>query len=412
MAKRDSNATMTVGPARSRTELSALLDIIAPTFNFPRELADRYQKLVGARNFRVIRDGPALLGGLALIPMGQFFGGRSVPMTGVAVVGVAPEHRGRGAALTLMRCALQEMQAQGTPLSALYPAVWPLYQAAGYGVAGARYEIKLALRELALRDLDRALVVRRARASDKEPMARLYRSRAASTAGNLDRTELLWRRVRQPRGETAQGFVVANPARRDAIEAYAYYLQKPSTEAPYSLQCSDVVAAAPQAGRRLLAFLGAHCSLADYATYHGHPDDPLLKLLPERSFKAKLVDHWMLRIVDVKRALEARGYSRHITARAEFEVRDEVLPQANNGRFAIAASNGKCHVRTIAKSKGAARPCPVIDVRGLAALYSGHATPRDLMVAGLLEAGARSERDLESLASIFAGANPWMPDMF
>src|SRR5687767_14511937 len=120
-------ATMTskpfhIGPPRSAKELSALSDIIAPIFNFPREQAGRYEKQIGSKNFRVIKSGSTMLGGLALIPMGQFFGGRSVPMTGVAAVGTAPEHRGSGAASALMRATLQEMHAQSIALSTLYPA--------------------------------------------------------------------------------------------------------------------------------------------------------------------------------------------------------------------------------------------------------------------------------------------------
>src|SRR2546426_9159996 len=124
--------SLTVGPLRNARELSALLDILAPTFNFSRENAARYTKIVGRKNYRVVRRGSMVLGGCALLPMGQFFGGRSVPMMGVGAVGVAPEHRGQRAASTLMRAALKDMHARGYPLSALYPATLPLYRSAGY----------------------------------------------------------------------------------------------------------------------------------------------------------------------------------------------------------------------------------------------------------------------------------------
>jgi len=74
-------------------------------------------------DLRVLTDtgNGRVVAGLILIPMGQFFGGRSVPMHGVAGVGVAPEARGQGAAAELMRCALREMPAAGFPISGLYP---------------------------------------------------------------------------------------------------------------------------------------------------------------------------------------------------------------------------------------------------------------------------------------------------
>ena len=50
-----------------------------------------------------------------------------------------------------------------------------------------------------------------------------------------------------------------------------------------------------------------------------------------------------------------------------------------------------------------------MDVRGLAALYSGYASPRALKALGLLEA---SDADLAKLAVAFSGATPWMPERF
>uniref|UniRef100_A0ACD5H2L2 GNAT family N-acetyltransferase n=1 Tax=Desertifilum tharense IPPAS B-1220 TaxID=1781255 RepID=A0ACD5H2L2_9CYAN len=79
------------------------------------EYWDYYANNIGLENFRIVRQGETLQGGLALIKMGQWFGGQRVPMTGIAAVGIAPEYRGTGAAKTLMSEALRELQAQNTP---------------------------------------------------------------------------------------------------------------------------------------------------------------------------------------------------------------------------------------------------------------------------------------------------------
>ncbi|MGB3759997.1 MAG: GNAT family N-acetyltransferase, partial [Rivularia sp. (in: cyanobacteria)] len=60
-------------------------------------------KLMGIENLRVIRQNQEVIGGLAVIPMAQWWGGESVAMTGIAGVGIAPEYRGGGAALSLMQ---------------------------------------------------------------------------------------------------------------------------------------------------------------------------------------------------------------------------------------------------------------------------------------------------------------------
>src|SRR6185295_16930186 len=88
--------------------------------------------------------------GLVLIPMGQWFGGKRVPMTGIAAVAVEPFARGKGAAKRLLVSMLQELQGKGVALSTLYPATQVLYRAVGYEQAGSRYEVRAPCRSLAI----------------------------------------------------------------------------------------------------------------------------------------------------------------------------------------------------------------------------------------------------------------------
>jgi predicted acetyltransferase len=110
----------------------------------------------------------------------------------------------------------------------------------------------------------------------------------------------------------------------------------------------------------------------------------------------------MLRIVDVIGALSARGYPAGVSAELQLDVRDELLPW-NNGRFVLTVADRRASVR----SGGAG--WVGLDVRDLAALYSGYLTPQELLAAGSL---AGSEADLATAAQIFAGPRPWTPDMF
>ena len=85
-----------------------------------------------------------------------------------------------------------------------------------------------------------------------------------------------------------------------------------------------------------------------------------------------------------------------------FDVSDDVLP-ANNRRFTMEVSGGAARVR-----KGG-RGDLKIDVRGLAPLYSGHLSVRELQSTGYVNG---SEDALAAAGAIFAGPAPWMPDIF
>ena len=80
---------------------------------------DDWSYKLGVDRLWVVRYKGQIAGVTGILDMGQWFGGRSVPMGGVTAVGVAPEHRGRGTASVLMKRALEEHYAQG--LGPIYP---------------------------------------------------------------------------------------------------------------------------------------------------------------------------------------------------------------------------------------------------------------------------------------------------
>jgi Predicted acetyltransferase involved in intracellular survival and related acetyltransferases len=49
--------------------------------------------------------------------------------------------------------------------------------------------------------------------------------------------------------------------------------------------------------------------------------------------------HWMLRIVNVEKALLGRGYPQNINGQVHIEVFDEILPW-NKGKFIITLEQG------------------------------------------------------------------------
>ncbi len=120
-------------------------DITQQCFNESPSEWRSYSKLVGLENFRFIRRAGEVVGGLAILQMGQWFGGRCVPMGGIASVGVSPEHRGTGVAVELLTQMLRELHANGVPISTLYAATQRPYRKVGYEQAGTccRWELPL-----------------------------------------------------------------------------------------------------------------------------------------------------------------------------------------------------------------------------------------------------------------------------
>jgi len=410
----------TYGPPKDAEEFARMLAIARDTYLMTPELAQRYGTMQGMENFRTVRlndsangaeASPTNAGSLTLIHMGQHFGGRSVPTVGVGAVCVSPEHRAGGAASFMMRSTILEAHAKGIPLSTLYPATLKLYRSVGYQQAGSRHEIKVPLGEVNIDE--RGLHVRPLIDTDQPSIRALQHARARQSNGTLDRNEVMWKRASRPRDGEATGYGVFDDG--GALLAYAYLYKKEGGGRFYSLLLSDLCviggAAGHQAGRRLWTFLAHHRSLADTVTWFGSPDDPFLKLLPERIAEIKLHFQWMLRVVDVPAALMARGWPRGISAELHLDVEDDLIT-ANNGRYILELNDGSAQVST------GGRGDLKIDICGLAGLYSGHQSPIDLEMLGLLSAaGHVKDRDelYARAAAAFspgAGGAAYLQEMF
>ncbi len=132
------NKSVDVGRPADDRELRDFVALAARALSFEDADVDLWARREGQANMRVARVGDEVVGGLTVQRMGQWFGGRSVPMGGVRAVAVAPEHRGCGIASSLLRVALREMYEDGVALSALYPATQTVYRKSGYAPAGLR----------------------------------------------------------------------------------------------------------------------------------------------------------------------------------------------------------------------------------------------------------------------------------
>ncbi len=383
----------------SPAEARRLEPALSLAFNLGPKEAARWIRRAGRDQFRVALRGREVLGGLALHPMGHWFGGRSVPAVGVAGVAVLPEHRAAGVASFLMRESVREMARRRTAISGLFPATLPVYRRAGYEQAGSW--IHYAVPPEALDPGPRDLAVRPARPADRPVIRALYGEVARGSAGCLDRTPYLWWRVfGRGKPDTRTYLVLRGKAPAGYVCVRQEEHEGPGR--PYDLFLGDVAFTTEAAGRRILSFLAAHRSLAEEVHWFGGPADPLVGLLGEVRTRVKRVVRWMVRVVDLRAAVAARGYPPGLAAEVHLDVADDLLP-GNAGRWVLRVAGGRG--RAVRGGRGSVR----VDVRTLAPIYTGFASPRELRPAGGVDGPGA---DLDALGALFAGPAPWMREGF
>ncbi|MDQ3856294.1 MAG: sterol carrier protein domain-containing protein, partial [Chloroflexota bacterium] len=272
----------------------------------------------------------------------------------------------------------------------------PVYRRNGYERAGVAMAYKLPAHQLPTGR--HGLEVRRATEADQPLLRKLYAARAQQTAGNLDRNEYMWERVFDRDDSVVSAYLVA---REGTPEGYVAYTQQREGD-NRDLYARDLVALTSEAARALLLFLAGHRSTIDHIGWMGSPADPLLFQVSDPSFKVPWYGNWLVRVVDVPAALQARGYLEGVEAELHLRVVDDVLPW-NNGSFVLVVSEGPAEVRE------GGRGDLTLDVRGLAPLYSGYLSAHGLVTAGYAEGDASA---LALASTVFAGPVPWMAEGF
>jgi predicted acetyltransferase len=352
------------------------------------------ERLLGA-----YRDG-RLVGMLNLLAFGQWFGGRAVPMGGVASVVVAPEERGLGIAPRLLERAIELMIERDEVISTLGPATSWVYRKCGwehgglYGVASVRTSELAALPAGTGRE-------RRALPSDREAIVAAYDRAASLRPGYLARPAWLWN---DRLGDRAHRYVYV--VERDGrIDGFVAYSQSAATRG-YTVWVDDLISVDADTERTLWRHLGAHAAQAEHVTVAGVPLDALALLLPEQTIRPLGQQLWMTRIVDAPGAIAQRGYPAGVHADVAFRLVDHFVA-VNDGCWRLVVDGG---AGTLERIDTGIEPDLELTVNGLATLYTGWSSAAVLEQAGL--ARGLAPEVASSLDAIFSGRRAVMCDDF
>ena len=349
-------------------------------------------------NLRDVRIGEldgALVAYLVLYPLEGWVRGTRVPLAGIGSVAVSPEHRRRGVGDALMRATLRELRQRGDALCMLYSFRGAFYRRYGWGLVET--PTMLSVPPALLPASDEARRVRRLRMPDRPLVQELY-DRHVKERGHfaLARRPEWWER----RLWGYEGEWVVYEKRRGQIEGYLQ-LQIDSGDGPWKLvlTVNEYVAHTPDAHRGLTGYLHGlrdqavemvmatppdapwAAQLADAANLRGEMKLGVVRSAGHTGYGA------MLRLVDVKAALERLPVAPAARGEVVLEVVDPVLPQ-NERAWRVQARDGRLTVRAESARRTAGRdrlPRLVTGAETLAILVSGALSPVVAAETGLVE---------------------------
>jgi predicted acetyltransferase len=383
--------------AARRTDVDALVDLSLRAYRVSSAEARRDfytdHPRFETKDVRVLELAGEVVASLVLYPLQAYVRGERLPVTGIGSVAVSPEHRRRGVADALLRSTLVEMRERGDGWSMLYPFRGDFYRRFGWGLVET--PTMLSVPPAALPASDEARQVRRARTADRAHVQALY-DRVVQARGHftLARRPVWWER--RLWGYEGEWLVYARPS--GSIEGYLQ-LQIDSTDGPWKLvvTVNEFVAATAEAHRGLAGYLHGlrdqavevvmatpadapwATQLADAANLRGELKLGVLRSSGHAGYGA------MLRVLDVKTALQPLPLATDAHGDVVIEVRDELLP-ANAGPWQLSAREGSLSVRREPASATARKlPRLTCGVDVLASVVAGALHPVRAAEAGLLE---------------------------
>jgi predicted acetyltransferase len=352
-------------------------------FGGPRQL-DKAPWPHGWRAQVVELDG-RLAGHLKVLDYRQFFGGRAVPMGGVASVAVDPYARGRGVATALLDAAIADMREQGQSVSALFASAPALYRSADWEQVGGYLRTTVTPEQLAALPKPAARrELRPALEADLPALQAAYLALASTMDGMLDRATASF--------DPAQvlGFDIVDLAPGPDGPLGYLTAQRPVGD---RLTVYDLVAADQDTLRTLLRQLGSWAGQIKEVSLR-ILDPAMRDLVLPQPLQHVVTNHpWMLRVVDLPAAVAARGWPAAELLRpfaVDIEVADEHAPW-HAGRHRIAVEDGRVSCRP--GGSGAVR----LSARALGPWFAGSADTRALRRAGLLDGDPAAAARLDAL---------------
>jgi len=356
-------------------DLDALLTVHAAAFPDPRGREARRKNFCenprGAlSDLFVAERGGRIVGHGFLFPMRAYFGGQAVTVGGVASVGVTPDARRSRVGRSLLLGLISEMRARQVAVSMLYPFRHDFYRKLGWGLVGEMRRYRF--RPDAMPLYDERVRVLEGRPDRLDAVRACYEEYARRGSGLLVRSDAVWASL--VRSETVRLAQVPGPG--GEVEGYCLFrFVGDAMLARQEIEVHELVATTTGARFALWGFLSAQRDQVRRIQISVPPDEPLHVILreprgpadePIRGLtfaSADLAVGLMLRIVDLPRALTARGWP--ADGECTIDCPDRLIGETAPTRLRVRA--GKPEVTT-----GAGGPTLSTEGPALAQIWSGY----------------------------------------
>jgi predicted acetyltransferase len=388
----------------SEADKPLFAEFVRDAFVVVGDFKDFWLKHMDAQDMRgLFDDDGTLLTAIRFWRNDLWLGRRRVKMAGLTNVATPPENRRKGLVRQLLTESLRQERESGVNVSGLYPFEFPFYAMFGYAQASvsAEHTVKIgALLNFKSRTKGRWT---KAVADDWQIFRDLYDKFCVGRFGRNSRdTEYWWRfRLflhRRNSGDTPNNVYLWRDENGTARAYVIYDFKSLGGDWDREMVVQDMVWLDEAARHEIYAFIGNHDSQAIQVFWQGEPGDEFFARLPDpRQAQIRLEPGYMIRLLDVERALTERAYPLEAKGNLSFGVQDKLFEWNANRTFRLAVEGGEAAVNV---APGAADPDFSCDVATLGQIYAGYLSP--LTAARLGTLAVHNEKALATAQGIFS----------
>lgn len=327
-------------------------------------------------------DGAEIVGTTTTRSSAMTVPGGALKLGFVDDVTVLPTHRRRGVMTRMMRSQLEQMRERGEPLAALSASESLIYERFGFGISTWYHRWKIDRRHTAMKIPPCGGGSLRFISDDaaREEWPKLHARVRESRIGMVHYDAAYWRAAlwdAEGQRDGATEFFHVAYMRGDRIAGLCSYRgRERAILAPYLLGEDAEVEA------ELWQYCFGIDLILEIQAWPRATDDPLpWRLEDPRRLEMTLSDHIWLRLVDVKDALAARGYTESNSL--TFRARDKFCPW-NDGTYLLEAGEDGAEC-----SPTGGEPQIELGASDLAAAYLGGVSFSNLARAGRVKERAR-----------------------
>lgn len=376
-------------------DIEKLIELWSQSFVIPLDQVSSWVNEKNIKNCIGLFEKNKLISALNIIPFEFYIRGKILTLSGIGGVATFPEYRGKNYIHYLLSEALRISKEKGLFFSMLYPFSYEFYRNFGWELGG--FQRKYIRKTYTIPKFEKIEMVKRIPLEEWKIIKRIYEKYVISFTGPIKRTEERWENLIFRTKDLTYLYIWED------TEPQGYLLYSIDTIPTRRILVREMICLNISSYKGFLALFSRQSMNIEEVQWVTPINDLTSFVLPNPRGECYIEPTFMIRIVDLVKAIENIYFSEELNEVLKIEVKD---PYGiwNEGVWEIEIKNGKGKIE-----KGKEKDIS-LSINTLSQIFSGILSPIKAFQLGFLE--AKNYKDVEKFNKIFPSFPTFCWDYF